>query len=96
MPIEVRDVTHIYSAGMPYEVKALSNISFTVNDGDFLGQKGEQKGSNAQPAPKDQQSTNGKSAPSRSTTGQGSRERSSQPGMSDQNSSGQNERPRRY
>ena len=58
-------------------------------------QKGEQKGSNAQPAPKDQQSTNGKSAPSRSTTGQGSRERSSQPGMSDQNSPGENERPRR-
>jgi putative peptidoglycan binding protein len=57
-------------------------------------QKGERKGSNAQPAPKDQQSTNGKSAPSRSTTGQGSRERNSQPGMSDQNSSGQNERPR--
>ena len=41
----------------------------------------EQKGSNAKPAPKDQRS----SAPSRSTTGQGSSEKSPQPGMSDQN-----------
>ena len=62
----------------------------------------EQKGSNAQPAPKDQQSTNGKSAPAKSTTGQGSAEKSTQPGMSDQKpgpsqpstASEQNEKPR--
>ena len=49
----------------------------------------EQKGSKAQPAPKDQQSTNGKSAPAKSTTGQGNAEKSPQSGMSDQNSSSQ-------
>jgi hypothetical protein len=53
----------------------------------------EQKGSNAQPAPKDQQSTNGKSAPPRSTTGQGSGEKGTQPGMSDQNSAGSSQSP---
>ena len=37
MPIEVRNITHIYSKGMPEESVALSHVSFHVDDGCFLG-----------------------------------------------------------
>lgn len=37
MPIEVINLTHIYSPGTPFEKVALSNISFKVEDGDFVG-----------------------------------------------------------
>ncbi len=37
MPIEVRNITHIYSKGMPEESVALSDVSFHVDDGCFLG-----------------------------------------------------------
>lgn len=35
--LEVRDLTHIYSAGTPFEHKALDNVSFSVERGEFLG-----------------------------------------------------------
>lgn len=37
MPIIVKDVTHIYMPGTPFETKALDNINLTVEDGEFLG-----------------------------------------------------------
>ncbi len=37
MPIEVRNLKHIYSAGTPFEKVALSDISFRVEDGEFVG-----------------------------------------------------------
>ena len=37
MPIEVRNIKHIYSKGMPEESVALSDVSFHVDDGCFLG-----------------------------------------------------------
>ncbi len=37
MPIEVKNLTHIYSPGTPFEKVALSGISFKVEDGDFVG-----------------------------------------------------------
>lgn len=37
MPIEVRNITHVYSKGMPEESVALSHVSFHVDDGCFLG-----------------------------------------------------------
>ena len=35
--IEVRNLTHIYSEGLPHESVALDDISFTVADGSFVG-----------------------------------------------------------
>lgn len=40
MPIEVRNVSLIYSEGTPFETKALDNVSFTIEDGDFIGVMG--------------------------------------------------------
>lgn len=40
MPIEVRNVSLIYSEGTPFETKALDNVSFTIEDGDFVGVMG--------------------------------------------------------
>ena len=37
MPIQVKNLTHIYSAGMPYETVALEDISFEIEDGSFVG-----------------------------------------------------------
>lgn len=37
MPIEVKNLSHIYSSGTPFEKTALSNISFKIEDGDFVG-----------------------------------------------------------
>jgi len=37
MSIQVKNITHIYSEGMPYESVALKDISFTIEDGEFVG-----------------------------------------------------------
>jgi energy-coupling factor transport system ATP-binding protein len=37
MSIEVKNITHIYSEGMPYESTALKDVSFSVKDGEFVG-----------------------------------------------------------
>ena len=35
--LEVKNLTHIYSAGTPFEHKALDNVSFCVERGEFIG-----------------------------------------------------------
>lgn len=35
--LEVKDLTHIYSAGTPFEHKALDKVSFSVERGEFIG-----------------------------------------------------------
>ncbi len=35
--LEVKDLTHIYSAGTPFEHKALDGVSFCVERGEFIG-----------------------------------------------------------
>ncbi len=35
--LEVKNLTHIYSVGMPFEHIALKNISFSVESGEFIG-----------------------------------------------------------
>ena len=35
--LEVKNLTHTYSAGTPFEHKALDNVSFCVNRGEFVG-----------------------------------------------------------
>lgn len=35
--LEIRNLTHVYSKGMPYETKAVDDISFKVNKGEFIG-----------------------------------------------------------
>ncbi|MCL2461892.1 MAG: energy-coupling factor transporter ATPase [Defluviitaleaceae bacterium] len=37
MPIEIKDLTFIYSQGTAFEKKAVDNINLTVADGEFLG-----------------------------------------------------------
>ena len=37
MSIEVRNLTHVYSEGMPHESLALDDNSFRVEDGEFVG-----------------------------------------------------------
>ena len=37
MSIVVKNLTHIYNEGMPFESKALDNISFEIKDGEFVG-----------------------------------------------------------
>ena len=37
MPIEVKNLNHIYSKGTPFEKVALSDISFKIEDGEFVG-----------------------------------------------------------
>ncbi|HAF60169.1 MAG TPA: energy-coupling factor transporter ATPase [Bacillota bacterium] len=37
MPIQVKNLTHIYSEGMPYQTVALEDISFEIDDGSFVG-----------------------------------------------------------
>lgn len=36
MPIEIKDISHIYMEKTLYEKKALNNVSLTINDGDFV------------------------------------------------------------
>lgn len=36
MRIEVKDLSYIYSQGLPYETKALDNINFVAEEGDFI------------------------------------------------------------
>ena len=35
--LEIKTLTYIYSAGPPFEHKALDNVSFSVNKGEFIG-----------------------------------------------------------
>ncbi|MBR7141557.1 MAG: energy-coupling factor transporter ATPase [Clostridia bacterium] len=37
MPIVLQNLTYIYSPGTPFERKALDDITFTIDDGDFFG-----------------------------------------------------------
>ncbi|MDO4517647.1 MAG: energy-coupling factor transporter ATPase [Bacillota bacterium] len=37
MSIEVKDLTHIYSEGLPHESVAIEDVSFTIPDGEFVG-----------------------------------------------------------
>ena len=37
MSIKVRNLTHIYNEGLPHESVALMDVSFDVDDGDFVG-----------------------------------------------------------
>ena len=37
MPIEVKNLTHVYMAGTPFESHALDGVSFTIEDGEFIG-----------------------------------------------------------
>lgn len=37
MQIQVKNLTHIYSEGMPYESVALTDISFDIDKGEFVG-----------------------------------------------------------
>lgn len=37
MSIQVKNLTHIYNEGSPYEAKALDDVSFQVEDGEFIG-----------------------------------------------------------
>lgn len=36
MPLDVENITYIYSKGQPEETKALDDVSFSVSDGEFL------------------------------------------------------------
>ncbi len=35
--LEIQNLSHLYSAGTPFEHKALDNVSFAVNRGEFIG-----------------------------------------------------------
>ena len=35
--LEVRNLTHTYSAGTPFEHKAIDNMNFSVERGEFIG-----------------------------------------------------------
>ena len=37
MPVVIKGLSFTYSAGTPYEKKALTNINLEINEGDFLG-----------------------------------------------------------
>ena len=36
MPIEVKNISHIYMENTPYEKKALNNVSLIINEGEFV------------------------------------------------------------
>ena len=38
MGIIVKNITHIYSEGLPHESVALDDVSFTIEDGQFVAQ----------------------------------------------------------
>ena len=35
--LQVKDLSYVYSAGTPFEHKALDNVNFTLNQGEFVG-----------------------------------------------------------
>ena len=35
--LQVKDLSYVYSAGTPFEHKALDNVNFTLNRGEFVG-----------------------------------------------------------
>ena len=37
MSVDVRDLTHIYNEGTPFESRALDNVTMHVEDGEFIG-----------------------------------------------------------
>ena len=37
MPIEVKNLTHIYMEGTPFEARALDSVSLSIRDGAFIG-----------------------------------------------------------
>ena len=37
MSIQVNNLTHIYSPGLPHESIALDDVSFSAEDGEFIG-----------------------------------------------------------
>ena len=37
MPIEVKNLTHVYMSGSPFEAKALDNVNLYIGDGEFIG-----------------------------------------------------------
>ena len=37
MPIEVKNLTHVYMAETPFESRALDGVSFNIEDGEFIG-----------------------------------------------------------
>ena len=37
MAIELKDVSYVYGAGTPMEVRALDHVSLTIPDGQFIG-----------------------------------------------------------
>ena len=37
MSVQVRNLTHIYAEGLPWQSVALDSVSFDVNDGEFVG-----------------------------------------------------------
>ncbi len=37
MQIQVKNLTHVYSEGMPYESVALTDVSFEIDEGEFVG-----------------------------------------------------------
>ena len=37
MRIEIKNISHVYSPGLPYETKALDSVSFTCEPGEFVG-----------------------------------------------------------
>ncbi|MDI6869132.1 MAG: energy-coupling factor transporter ATPase [Coprothermobacterota bacterium] len=41
MRIEAKNITYVYGSGLPWEKKALDNVSLTVEEGEFVGLIGE-------------------------------------------------------
>ena len=37
MRIEIKNISHVYSPGLPYETKALDSVSFSCEPGEFVG-----------------------------------------------------------
>ena len=37
MPIEVKNLTHVYMPGTPFEAKALDDVSLSIENGEFIG-----------------------------------------------------------
>lgn len=37
MPIQIRNLSHTYSEGSPFQATAIDNVSLTIDDGEFIG-----------------------------------------------------------
>ena len=37
MPVEIKNLSHVYSEGSPFEFQALKDIDITIEDGSFVG-----------------------------------------------------------